>query len=257
MWDWMLPKTPPLCEEARLWVEHRMRWLIEEFGLWRLALNPAVLPDRHWFPDPFDGSEAHARLWFRRVCGYMGIDMARLRLVFFGERERPPDPYVVTENRGGAAGLYSENPILIHLHRGQLSRPESMVATMAHELGHVHLLGDCRISAAEPDHEPLTDLLTIFWGFGVFTANSHLQERHWAAPGGSRWELSGLGYLDFRTIGYALALWAWSRAEPRPAWGRLLQVDVRAAMKQGLRYLARCLTPPIPRAVVDEAPRAR
>jgi hypothetical protein len=37
-----------------------------------------------------------------------------------------------------------------------LNDPEALVATIAHELGHIHLLSDERISRDTPDHEPLT-----------------------------------------------------------------------------------------------------
>jgi len=50
--------------------------------------------------------------------------------------------------------------------------PMSLVATMAHELGHVILLGGNLLTHDTPDQEPMTDLLTGFTGLGIFTANS-------------------------------------------------------------------------------------
>jgi hypothetical protein len=70
-------------------------------------------------------------------------------------------------------------------------RPMSLVATIAQELGHVLLLADGRISRERQDHEPLTDLLTVFFGLGVFTANAAFEQsretRGWpATPGCAR-----------------------------------------------------------------------
>jgi hypothetical protein len=51
----------------------------------------------------------------------------------------------------------------------------ALVATLAHELGHVILLRPGLVKANEADMEPLNDLLTVFLGFGVFNANSVFQ----------------------------------------------------------------------------------
>jgi hypothetical protein len=45
-----------------------------------------------------------------------------------------------------------------------LDDPLAMVATAAHELGHVRRLGHGWLSDEAADHEPLTDLLTVFLG---------------------------------------------------------------------------------------------
>jgi hypothetical protein len=39
--------------------------------------------------------------------------------------------------------------------------PKALVATIAHELGHVLLLGDGRVATQQQDHEPLIYLLTV------------------------------------------------------------------------------------------------
>jgi hypothetical protein len=61
---------------------------------------------------------------------------------------------------------------VIGIRDDQAARPVALVSTLAHELGHVLLLADGRISAQQQDHEPLTDLLTIFFGLGIFSANA-------------------------------------------------------------------------------------
>jgi len=47
-----------------------------------------------------------------------------------------------------------------------------LIGTTAHEVAHVLLLADGRISREEPDMEPFTDLLTVYLGLGIFTANT-------------------------------------------------------------------------------------
>jgi hypothetical protein len=54
-----------------------------------------------------------------------------------------------------------------------------LVATLAHELGHIILLRPGLIKRTKEDMEPLNDLLTIFLGFGIFTANAAFRfEQH-------------------------------------------------------------------------------
>jgi hypothetical protein len=46
------------------------------------------------------------------------------------------------------------------------------------------------------------------------------------------------GYLTMPVVGYALARFAWSRGENGAGWSRELRPDVRAAFKQGMRFLS-------------------
>jgi hypothetical protein len=119
-----------------------------------------------------------------------------------------------------------------------------LVATMAHELCHVHLLGDGRISRTEEDHEPLTDLLTVFMGFGIFGANASFREKGWSDGRMYGWSAAKLGYLHQDTWGYAMAAFAHLRGERRPNWAKHLRPDVRRAFRQSEAYLDKFGMPP-------------
>src|SRR5262249_9744681 len=100
-----------------------------------------------------------------------------------------------------------------------------------------HLLGHGRITEEVEDHEPLTDLLTVFLGMGVFTANSVIRENYWHAGAVSGWDMNRRGYLSMPMYGYAFALFARARGEENPAWAREVRPDVLFAFKQGARFL--------------------
>ena len=121
------------------------------------------------------------------------------------------------------------------MRRGAAARPVALVATIAHELGHVRLLDEGRISADQRDHEPLTDLLTVYFGLGVFTANAAFDFRQ----GRTGWSYQRLGYLTEQMYGYALACYAHLRGETAPRWARHLDTNPRGYLKQSLRYLER------------------
>ena len=123
------------------------------------------------------------------------------------------------------------------LAESQLSDPERLVATIAHELAHDILLGGGLITVQEEDHEPLTDLRAGVPGSGLFTANAPVRDRshfqnHW-----HYFKIDFQGYLPSRMLGYALALFAYARGETRPAWARYLRPDAAEPLKAGLRYL--------------------
>lgn len=107
--------------------------------------------------------------------------------------------------------------------------PEVMVAVMAHELAHVLLLGDGKISRDLDRMEPLTDLMTVFCGFGVLSANAaHIYDRGRQARH---------GYLSQREYGYALAVWSTERGEKKPQWERELTKNVRVFLRMSLACL--------------------
>jgi hypothetical protein len=248
MWNLFRSKaTCPVDPDAQGWVDERFRWLEAEFGRERLLEGRVVLPTEEFFPDPYAGRPEDAQVMLERVAGYMDVDASRLELVLFSGQQGVPQLGPGPRDSSGPAGLYvrgtsgaGESPerTRIGVEVGQLSDPQSLVATLAHELGHELLLGQERVSPEEADHEPLTDLLTVYFGMGVFTGNSTLQDRGWSDGMWAGWQTRRLGYLDQRTFGYAMARFAWARGERNPAWMGHVRPDVRAPMKQGLKFLA-------------------
>jgi hypothetical protein len=210
---------------------------MEQFGRDRLRAIRVVLPSADDFPDPYSGSQEDARVLLDRVCGYMEVDPATIELGLYSERNAVHDFGV----HPGTAGFYQEEEgrFRVWVERASLDDPLGLVATMAHELGHVHLLGHGRISDETDDHEPLTDLLTVFLGMGVIAANATIRETHWnagAVAGG--WSMSRRGYLTMSKYGYALALLARDRGESDPAWAKHLRPDVGAAFRDACIFLA-------------------
>jgi hypothetical protein len=111
--------------------------------------------------------------------------------------------------------------------------PRRVVAVAAHELCHHKLLYRGLASSSEGDHEPLTDLATVFFGLGVFTANA----AYTFSQGRGGWRRQQLGYINQPMFGYALARVAALRGEHDPAWARYLDTNPRGYFKQARRYL--------------------
>ena len=177
----------------------------------------------------------------------MRVDPDRFKLFLYTDASEVPLGLPGHTRSSGSAGLYVAeagtdsrgNPrAAIGVAATQMNDPISLVATLAHEVGHEILLGQGRVSPEQSDHEPLTDLLTVFLGMGIFTANATIRDRGWSDGRMHGWETKRLGYLDQRMFGYALARFAWTRQETKPPWMRHVRPDVRLPMKKGIRFLA-------------------
>lgn len=233
---WSTP-TCPVEEEDKLWIEESMQWLLEEFGRETFREVTVVLPTDEFFPDEYYGEEEDVEALVERVCGYMNVNRDRLELEFFedqhGEFQR--SLCVVEGSSEGATGHYKKrrDRFVISLESSQLADPMSLIATVAHELGHVRLLGEGRIHSGFEDHELLTDLLTVFFGLGVFTANSAFS----FSQGVNSWRTERKGYLTEEMFGYALALFALMRGERNPSWAQFLEGSVSTYFKNALKYL--------------------
>ena len=119
-----------------------------------------------------------------------------------------------------------------------LADPPALVATLIHEACHDLLLGAGRLTGDEPDHELVTDLLTVYLGLGIITANATIRESNWRSGGWEGWSIGRQGYLTQTMYGYALALYARAREEAKPGWLGHLRPDVRVPYKKAIRYLA-------------------
>jgi hypothetical protein len=163
---------------------------------------------------------------------------------FFDDEENPLLGLLPAYNsqHSGAAGLYfgaeHSGQFVLGIAISGLQRPGALVATICHELGHVHLLGYERLMSDETDHEPLTDLLTVYFGTGIFTANAAFEFTQWQDNYYQGWSARRLGYLSESMLGYALAAYAWLRGETNPAWQRHLGENILVYFEDSMHYLA-------------------
>jgi hypothetical protein len=221
----------------RRWIRSSMSWLVDEFGR-DVLLRPIVLPDE-LIPAGYDGTLAAAEELCARVADRMDLPTGGCELSFelvgAGVR-RPAYRGVVKEPHGRWIRGTDRNQI--QLAPALAVDPVALVAIYAHEIGHEHLLGSGRISLARrPDHEPLTDLLTVFYGLGIFTANAAYERR--PRPNGRGKQPLARGYLREAALSDALAYYALLRGERRPDWDRHLDPPVRRGMRNQLAVLHR------------------
>jgi hypothetical protein len=234
-------------ERERTWIEESIAWLRGEFGVAPLNV-PVILPTSEYFPPPFTGSDGDVRAVVRSVARYMGVQ-ADIDVQISDELDHAESLLRLfpggtgTFRSSGAAGAYADgdadDPPVVTIDRSSVGEPARLLAVIAHELGHVRLFGERRMIDRQ-DREPLTDLATVYLGMGIFTANAAFNfgrvSGYGIEPVGG-WQSRRLGYMTEQMFGYALARYAVYRGELDPAWGRYLDTNPRAYMKQGIRYL--------------------
>jgi hypothetical protein len=240
---WFAPKCP-VDLETKEWVDEAFGWLIDELGIDVLRDGEVVLPTEEHFPDVFNGSRSSIRRMVDRVCVYMDVDPKLVEVRFYeNEDESRFHPLAADGNsRSHALGTYRrrrDGKYTISLDTVQAKNPQMLVATIAHELGHVILLGEERLDPESPEHEPMADLVTVFYGLGVFNANSSVVFEQWTNAQFQGWQASSAGYLTEEAFAYALALFAFLRGDHKSEWRSFLNTNIKSYFKSSLRYLTK------------------
>jgi hypothetical protein len=242
---WFAPRSP-VSAEAGAWISRSMDWCLEQFG--PAALSSAVLlPDASFFPGGYTGSAADVEDILVRVCARMGVARSSVVLELtpwdVGEQELLAHLPGYASESAGVAGHYlrRDDGFVVAVSESNLTDPVAVVAVIAHELGHVRLLGEGRIEPDRRDGEQLTDLVTVALGLGMFNANAAFDFKQ----SDRGWRAGWLGYLSEEMFGYALAYYARQRGESEPGWASALDPNPRGYLKQAARYLrTRPETPP-------------
>jgi len=216
----------PISEEVQGWADDGFERLAGMLGRGRMLGAEVVLPEDRYFPDRYDGTRAAVVAMAERVAEYMGVAREAFTVEIYAEGEtawRESVPLWQGETRD-AGGLYFHEPeegrLLVGVHADKLADPLSLVATLAHELAHVVLLGGGLLDRESLDMEPMTDLCTVFLGMGFFTASAAFQFKQWTTEKTQGWSTGRSGYLPEPVWGYALARFAAERGELKPVWAK-------------------------------------
>lgn len=238
---WNKKKKLPVTIDDKLWIEESFVFLQEILGLEHFNSLVTITPDN--FKDyRFKGTEEDAEFVLERVKYLMVIEDSSIRLEYFSDEPiemsdgtiltTPADIYGKWES---ASGVYeeNENEKVIYIETGQLKKPISLIATMAHELSHFILLGENRI---EENDEYLTDLTAIVYGFGIFIGNSKFQHQKFQHTNSSGWQISSQGYLPEQIIAYSMA-WLSIHRNENTDYKNLLNKDLEKYFNQSLDFL--------------------
>ncbi|MCR9248914.1 MAG: hypothetical protein NXI20_00765 [bacterium] len=169
---------------------------------------------------------------------------SRIEVYFYDEFQRMEftDEAIISNYEEGTQlsnGQYSKDLLGIYqigIERSLIKNPILLIATIAHEIAHIKLLGERKI---KENDEPLTDVITSLFGFGIFTANSSISKMTtYSGNTHSGWNMSGgSGYLHYKIHAFMLALWLFKKGQDDADWLQYLERDILSGVKKSLKYL--------------------
>lgn len=228
---------PSVTPEDKEWVETNIAWLIETFGMEHIRKQPFIVPTVDNFPYTDLNDPAQFQQLFEQLCKYWDLDPNTIEIKFFDDIiSKQWNTWVPHGEINEPGGLYSqvyttdEKRFKIQLAKSNIAKPLLLIAVISHELAHVKLLGWNYINQNDADMEPLTDLSSIFFGFGVIVANTvQTSDFLW---------LNRSGYLPNQVVSYANALICYISGYDAKHYSSILNGNTSDLFKNDFAFLS-------------------
>ena len=236
----------------REWLWAALQTLIEARGEEQFLTAPIVLPTDEHFPDRWTPDEDGVARLAKRLLGYAGLGHLGVDVRVFTEatevREVGLDGRAAATSHAGAAAWFAGirgGTCLFGAEADQLEDPVGIVGAMAHEIGHAFRRSH-RLEHRDRDiEEKLTDVTTIYLGFGVLTAAAAARfvTKHHEDLGSSNAHKQQ-GYLAWNAMAFMLASQLQLRGydEPTVRWfAKHLPSNQAATIRAAIRETTRPL----------------
>lgn len=237
---------PTIDADDETWQIDAWMWLLSNLG-GREAMrsHSVMLPIEAHFPPSGKSGLPHVEYVFRQVAERFEVDPEGFELRLQDSDIDPVlNPLAVAQNVPvDPLGTYSvddKNKHLVTVAPKTLNELEGLIATLAHEICHPVLFSISIDPPGGPELEEFaTDLAMVFFGFGVFGANSSFRFSQFsdAATGSQGWAVNRAGYLSQAEWGYALAVRTVLLGEDLDGFADYLSDGARAHYRKNLRYL--------------------
>jgi len=211
------------------------RALVATLAFPRCFHAPLVEPDERFFPDAWTPDQDGVFRLTRRIMAHAGLGDVPLTI----------ERFVFDEDEGDRGGRHviayfegiTDGRCELGVNCTQLDDPEHLIGVLAHEVAHAFRALHGLVVEDHDDEEELTDLTTVFLGFGIPTANNAHQETIHS----NQHSLRRSGYLSAQAMALALATWVGlrDRREDRDVIKRWLGPVQRSMFDRTWRRLKR------------------
>lgn len=227
--------------------------LIARGGSGPFLTNAIVLPTPEFFPDPIPRTVGELRHLIGTLMAYAGLPDLGIEIHLYDSSH----PYRVVDDEGrewappheGAAAYFAgikDGACQFGLDLRTLGDAERVLGILAHEVAHAYRERHRLYVKTRRTEEELTDLTTVYLGFGVLTANaSYTSKSSGSVAGGwvtHRVEVARAGYLSPEDMAFLLALQITARGLRRAEVGRLVD-ELAPAQQSMFREARRVLLP--------------
>jgi hypothetical protein len=207
-----------LTADERGWLLDALADLVDARGAETFLTSRILEPTSHDFPDPFEPTEAGVRVLLQRLMTHAGLGQLDVDLDTFSQ----PDVVRELDDRGGAsrwghdgaaawfAGIGEDGCCHFGIAEERIGdEPVTLVAALCHEVAHAwRSFHGLAIEDRELD-ERLTDVTTVYLGFGLLTTNGAYLYRQGGEFTGThavtRWSHARAGYLPAQAMSFLLA----------------------------------------------------
>jgi hypothetical protein len=199
-------------DEERDWLGRSLRDLIRAGGIAQFVAVPLLTPSDDDFPDPWDGSVRAAHRITQRLMHHAGIGDLRISLTAFPDDEPAADEGWDAGTAGWFSGIEAGRA-RFGIEPKEIGDPDFVAGIMAHEVAHAWRQKHEFIDPERDVEEHLTDLTTVFLGFGILTANATERYRCWRTSHATAHQTKSMGYLPAPAMSWLLALQASVRGD--------------------------------------------
>jgi tetratricopeptide (TPR) repeat protein len=200
-------KGMPITQPDKEWVENAFEYFAKSFGF--EAMDKMLFLEIQDFLNPTADYAIPENLMemARKVADVYQIDIDEIEIGWFGDEQTPRwANFAKASNDSLPLGIFLDQyyqdkfqkKFKVLLNDALVDDPVLLLLTIIHELSHVAMQGYKYIRIDAPDGEPVTDLYSIFRGFGKIIANYTLEST-------SR-SVSKTGYLPMELVAYANAI---------------------------------------------------
>ena len=258
-------------DEEREWLGRSLREIINKRGIAQFACAPLLTPSDDDFPDPWDGSVRAAHRLTQRLMQHAGLGKLNISLTALPDDDAAPEDVWDAGTAGWFSGI-DHGRARFGIRPKEIDDPEAVVGIMAHEVAHAWRQSCALVDPDRDAEEHLTDLTTVYLGFGILTTNVSERFRSWRKLRASAYQLKSMGYLPPTAMSWLLALQASARDDrnERAAIRRCLEPNHKGWFDESMkeiasdpRYLDALILPPraswpapmrIPVTVVEPRP---
>ena len=225
--------------------------LVEQQGYEPLAIWPVLLATPLYFPDPWSPDLTGATVMLTRLMRYAGLEALHVVLEPFDAEDDVVEAgaFGNSFHRKGAVAWFrgiENGSAFFGVEISSLEDPDHLAGVLAHEVAHAYRTQHGLRVDDNKLEEQLTDVTTVFLGFGVLTTNGTDRFRSWGHLEGHKiyhqWQHDQTGYLSPATMAFLLATQTVSRngsSAEQKAIKRALEPNQEAFYASALRWLAK------------------
>jgi len=183
--------------------------LIRLRGVETFVAAPLLLAEPRYFPEKVAPRAQGVAILLRRLLAYAGLEPKRVLIEIYSSSRA--DPHIVHEDEKAQAAAWflglDDGVYRFGVRDTELRDEQALIGTLGHEVAHAYRTHHGLVVPNRDTEEQLTDLTTIYLGFGVFTLASSYQFKtgHYSVEGQRLlYERQARGYLLPGQLAYLL-----------------------------------------------------